>query len=153
MTYWMDQRRSNKRYPTRLGGRIIFGEPGSSVTCLVRDVSDSGARLAVIEPVDIPPVFELRIPARRLAAQVRVMWVHEGEYGVMFTGRVPETPIALPEEPVEEPEVEQDRAMSDVSQVIVDEILGEARAQIAEALKIPPGAVALSLRIAAKAER
>ena len=41
-----DRRRSNRRDCT-LGGRLFFGLAGLSIDCLIRDISNHGARVAV----------------------------------------------------------------------------------------------------------
>jgi hypothetical protein len=41
-----DRRRSSRRDCT-LGGRLFFGLAGLSIDCVIRDISDHGARIAV----------------------------------------------------------------------------------------------------------
>jgi hypothetical protein len=41
-----ERRRSNRRDCT-LGGRLFFGLAGLSIDCVIRDISDHGARIAV----------------------------------------------------------------------------------------------------------
>jgi hypothetical protein len=42
----MERRRSLRR-PVTLGGRLFFGLAGLSIDCVIRDLSDHGARVAV----------------------------------------------------------------------------------------------------------
>ena len=42
----MERRRSSRRNCT-LGGRLFFGLAGLSIDCIIRDISDHGARVAV----------------------------------------------------------------------------------------------------------
>jgi hypothetical protein len=54
------------------------------VECLVRDISESGARLSVSPAVSLPQTVELCIPQRRIRREARVVWRSESEVGVAF---------------------------------------------------------------------
>jgi len=41
------ERRRSPRKPCTLGGRLFFGLAGLSIDCVIRDISDHGARIAV----------------------------------------------------------------------------------------------------------
>ncbi|HUO21171.1 MAG TPA: PilZ domain-containing protein [Caulobacteraceae bacterium] len=41
------ERRRSTRRPVTLGGRLFFGLAGLSIDCVIRDLSDHGARVAV----------------------------------------------------------------------------------------------------------
>ncbi len=41
------ERRRSLRRPVTLGGRLFFGLAGLSIDCVIRDLSDHGARIAV----------------------------------------------------------------------------------------------------------
>ena len=41
------ERRRSLRRPVTLGGRLFFGLAGLSIDCVIRDLSDHGARVAV----------------------------------------------------------------------------------------------------------
>ncbi len=55
----MPERRISSRQKSFLQGRIYYNHRRSSVDCLVRDVSDTGAKLVFGEPVSVPDVIEL----------------------------------------------------------------------------------------------
>ena len=40
-------RRRSERHAVTLGGRLFFGLAGLSIDCVIRDISDHGARIAV----------------------------------------------------------------------------------------------------------
>lgn len=60
------------RMRTLLGGRAIFNRGQSTIDCVVRNLSVSGALLQLPEPLSLPEEFELEIngKGRRLPASV-----------------------------------------------------------------------------------
>ena len=56
------------------------------VSCSVKDVSATGARLRVDNTVSIPDTFELIIPVDGLEANCEVVWRRTNEVGVKFIG-------------------------------------------------------------------
>ena len=54
-------RRQTQRRQTMIGGKLMFGEMGKVVECFVRDLSESGARIALPMSTQLPPVFLLRL--------------------------------------------------------------------------------------------
>lgn len=56
-------------------------------TCMVTDISDSGARL--YSDIEMPPVFTLSVSGEdtQLRRECRVVWRLGGELGVEFTDR------------------------------------------------------------------
>jgi hypothetical protein len=79
-----DQRRSTRRplhYRADIG--TIGGE--GSVPCVVRDVSDTGARVATHSPDQLPDEFILGLTnAGSLRRLCKVVWRSETEVGVSF---------------------------------------------------------------------
>lgn len=57
----VDKRQSSRRR-TLKGARIAFHEGRSTISCLVRNLSESGALLRVESPIGIPDIFTLVIP-------------------------------------------------------------------------------------------
>ena len=60
----MPERRITSRQKSFLQGRIFYNHRRSTVDCLVRDVSDTGAKLVFGGTVNIPDVVELSSPTR-----------------------------------------------------------------------------------------
>jgi hypothetical protein len=56
----------------------------SSIDCLVRDFSETGARLGFGTVVSVPDSLELHIPARDQTLKAEVRWRREEEIGVSF---------------------------------------------------------------------
>ena len=93
-----------------------------------------------VDPVPLPPEFELQVPKRKLSRQVRVVWSNEKIHGLMFVENAgqdvsgsAEAPAAVKPAAPELPEIPA--------------ILAEARARIAQHLGIPVDAVRLKAEI------
>jgi hypothetical protein len=77
-----------------LGATITFNQGGSTVDCLVRDISESGARLAVPASVTLPAAFDLLIPRKNKKRPVRMLWRRADVVGVSFADHPPPKPAA-----------------------------------------------------------
>jgi hypothetical protein len=80
----MDERRSTKRWPAVLAARIASDSRSVSIECIVRDLSDTGARIYLTDNSSLPPEFVLEIPSRGLRVQSRLMWSRGANHGVAF---------------------------------------------------------------------
>jgi hypothetical protein len=74
-------RRSSPRMRTLKGARIVWPS-GATITCTVRNFSDTGAKLQVDGPV--PGTFELVLVADGSRRPCRVVWRKENYIGVRF---------------------------------------------------------------------
>ena len=79
-----DERRSSARQRTVLRGCVYYNKRSAAADCLVRDVSDSGARLELSENVVIPDLIELYIPKKEEMFHARVLWRRGNEVGVAY---------------------------------------------------------------------
>ena len=82
----MPERRSTKRFPITLEGWFASETTGDPVACTVWDLSDTGVRLVIPAPADIPLEFELKIPDKGAVAMVRLVWTTGSHYVARFTG-------------------------------------------------------------------
>jgi hypothetical protein len=80
----MPERRITSRQKSFLQGRIYYNQRRSSVDCLVRDVSDTGAKLVFGEPVSVPDVVELYLSNKDEVRRAKVQWRKGREMGVDF---------------------------------------------------------------------
>ena len=78
-----EQRRA-PRIRSLIGARIVFNNGLATVDCLIRDVSETGAKLIVSSPVPLPDRFELTVPQKGTTRRVRVVWRRATEIGVRF---------------------------------------------------------------------
>lgn len=84
MTTTTKDRRGAPRQKSFLQGRIYYNGRRSSADCLIRDITESGARLRFSGSVTVPEVFELYIPNKQETLRAHIKW-HRGEdVGVEF---------------------------------------------------------------------
>ncbi len=90
----MNENRITERTRTFLKGRIEYGNGQASIECLIRDLSESGARIAVSESVTLPDHFRLFVPKtnRWISAQSR--WRRGNLIGVSFDTEIAEVSSA-----------------------------------------------------------
>ena len=82
----MNERRKKARNKSFLQGRLYYNHRRSSVDCLVRDLTENGARLKFSSAVAIPDIVELHIPNKDEMFRAHVTWRLGDEVGVSFGG-------------------------------------------------------------------
>ena len=87
-------KRATPRMRSFLKGKAIFNNRQSTLDCLVRDISATGARLEVSNAVLLPELFDLYVPQKDTTYRVRITWRAAGEIGVEFEH--PQTAQATP---------------------------------------------------------
>ncbi len=95
----MNNRRASERQKSFLQGRIFFNNRRSSVDCLVRDISEQGAKLRFSEAIAVPEVVELYIPNKDETHRARVQWRIGEEVGVAFGPDEVSSPSLVPDAP------------------------------------------------------
>jgi hypothetical protein len=83
----MEERRSRERRKTLKGARILINEGKSTIDCVVRNVSATGAKLTVASVVGIPDSFIL-INSDGSRRKCRVIWRALRELGVAFVSEL-----------------------------------------------------------------
>ena len=81
----MIERRAVARHKTFIKGRIYFNNRLSSVDCIVRDVTDAGARLEASQSVALPDAFELYLPTKDEHFRAQVRWRRGSHLGVSWS--------------------------------------------------------------------
>ena len=79
----MDEHRRSPRQRSLKGGTITFGTY-PSVDCIIRNISDKGARLEVQSAAAVPDHFMLLIKPELLKRSCRVAWRENQNIGVQF---------------------------------------------------------------------
>jgi hypothetical protein len=79
-----DDRRASARQRTYLQGYVYYNNRSAAADCLVRDLSDRGAKLLLSENVVIPDLIDLYIPKKAETFRARVQWRHGNEVGVAY---------------------------------------------------------------------
>jgi hypothetical protein len=80
----MGERRTSARQRSFLRGRILLNNRQVVLDCLVRDLSEHGAKLIFPENPGIPDVLELHIPQKEQTLRAHVQWRDGKEVGVTF---------------------------------------------------------------------
>ena len=80
------EKRKNPRRPMRRAAEVILGEHEPPVRCVIWDISDGGARLAVAHPSEsLPRTFTLALyKDASVHRNCEVVWVDTKYVGVKF---------------------------------------------------------------------
>lgn len=78
------ERRNALRQRSLLQGRVFFNNGRSSIDCMIRDISATGAKLAFSSAVETPARVELQIPNKGETYSAKVAWRRGDEMGVTF---------------------------------------------------------------------
>jgi hypothetical protein len=79
-----DNRRRSNRQRTLKGARVIYGNFSLSCDCLIRNMSETGARLKIDRSIGIPSEFYLLVPTELRLCKARMTWQKGDEIGVEF---------------------------------------------------------------------
>ncbi len=77
------ERRLSPRRNTMIEALIVFGGGQRYMACIIRDLSETGARLEVDKVIGVPNTFDLMAPGHHPHA-CRVVWRALREIGVQF---------------------------------------------------------------------
>jgi hypothetical protein len=80
----MAERRSSRRSKSFLRGYVYVSRQRGALSCLIRDLSEKGARIIFSDNVTLPDAFELYIPQRDQTLRAKVRWRHKDEIGLAF---------------------------------------------------------------------
>ena len=79
----MIERRTAQRHRVLKQGMLAFSG-GGGADCMVRNLSESGARIEIASPVGLPATFTLVIAADRLLRHCHAVWSADRRIGVAF---------------------------------------------------------------------
>ena len=77
------EKRRETRHRVLKGGRLAFHD-GGGVDCTVRNISRTGARVDVANPVGLPDSFTLLIEADHVLRRCHPIWSHGTQIGIAF---------------------------------------------------------------------
>jgi uncharacterized small protein (DUF1192 family) len=80
----MGERRNARRSKSFLQGFVYVSRKRGALACLIRDLSDKGARIIFSDTVTLPDMVELYIPQREQTLRARVQWRRNDEIGLAF---------------------------------------------------------------------
>jgi PilZ domain len=80
----MNERRSHIRRRTFKGGKLIFNKGLSVLDCIIRDMSEHGARVELGTTIGVPDTFELIIAPDRVKRSCKIAWRSKRHIGISF---------------------------------------------------------------------
>jgi hypothetical protein len=80
----MQERREYQRGRTYLGGRLALNNQYCTIDCLVRNMSQNGAKLVFEGTILLPGEFDLLLPQKGRMHRARIVWREQDEAGVTF---------------------------------------------------------------------
>jgi PilZ domain len=83
------EERNYKRSPAYLGAKIYFDGTPSTFDCVVRNMSDNGARLNIEAVWGIPDNFQLYISKYNHYYDCQTRWKNHNKLGIHFSKRSP----------------------------------------------------------------
>jgi hypothetical protein len=85
--------RSARRLKVLKTGKVVFNNSASVLSCTVRDLSETGAKLVFGEALaDLPDDFKLVFPQDNSSREAKVMWRKGATIGVQFTSESKRAP-------------------------------------------------------------
>lgn len=79
----MSEKRTVPRHRVLKRGTLAFNG-GGVLDCTVRNISETGARIDIANPVGVPKVFTLVIEADHFKRRCHAVWCSERQIGVAF---------------------------------------------------------------------
>jgi hypothetical protein len=78
------ERRPDRRRRSFLAGQVTFDDGKRVFDCVIRDITDRGARIAIPQEQTFPPCFHLIRMRERVVHECAVVWMKDGEAGLSF---------------------------------------------------------------------
>jgi PilZ domain-containing protein len=88
----MQDRRQDVRDKVFFDGVAEFNERGSTMDCVVRDISEHGACVEIDEAARLPENLSLSIPRKGRSFLAQTIWRHANRVGVAFRTMVTDPP-------------------------------------------------------------
>lgn len=79
----IEKRRSHRRRVLKRG-KALLHDNNTVLDCLIRDLSDGGARLQIEHAATLPMLFRLANVSDGEVSEVRLVWRRDGQAGVAF---------------------------------------------------------------------
>ncbi len=75
-----------QRYRVLNGGKLIVNDGYSVIDCVIRDMSEGGAKVRLTMPTMLPKQLEMLVVKNNMLYPVEVRWNRNSEAGLQFTG-------------------------------------------------------------------
>src|SRR5689334_5621765 len=96
----MAEKHQNQRKATRVNvlGHAVIIAPGIRASCIIRDISSTGAKLGVSQKIKLPAGFDLLLTKTETKRRVLLRWRRGDFAGVEFCQRMASTGEPEPDE-------------------------------------------------------
>jgi hypothetical protein len=88
----MQDRRQSVRDKVFLGGVAEINERGSTMDCVVRNISERGACVEIDETARLPEKLSLNVPRKGRSFLAQTIWRHAGRVGLAFRTMMTDPP-------------------------------------------------------------
>lgn len=78
------EKRESERIRSFLRAQIIFNNRMTTIDCIVKNISPTGARVALNDTLAVPTEFDIYIPQRGRSHHARLVWRDKDSIGVDF---------------------------------------------------------------------
>lgn len=84
----MAEGRKSNRKRAILAGKIIYNDLSTSVDCLIRNISEEGAKIEIGETMILPARFQFLVPQHGRTYKARIAWRQDNEVGLEFSSEM-----------------------------------------------------------------
>ncbi len=79
------EKRASDRIRSFLRAQIIFNNRMTTIDCIIKNISATGARIALNDTLAVPTEFDIYIPQRGCSHHARLIWRDKDSIGIDFT--------------------------------------------------------------------
>jgi PilZ domain len=79
--------RAKPRLKSLIAATIVYNNGQCTLDCVIRNISETGAKLSVPASVALPDRFDLTVPQRSATYRAHIAWQRPGEIGVLASDR------------------------------------------------------------------
>ena len=91
----MIERRQNTRSRVIYGGIVGYNRRQTTVECVIRNFSDTGAHVEFADPAVLPEIVDLLVAKKNRAFTAHVAWCRSNKAGLSFRATEKEAPMPL----------------------------------------------------------
>lgn len=77
-------KRESDRVRAFLRAQIIFNNRMSTIDCIIKNISPTGARVALADTLAVPAEFDIYIPQRNCSHHAKLVWRDKDAIGIDF---------------------------------------------------------------------
>ena len=89
-------RRTAERVRSFLRAQIIFNNRMTTIDCIIKNISPTGARVVLSDTLAVPTEFDIYIPQRNCSHRARLVWRDKDSIGIDFVDVLQPQPAAPP---------------------------------------------------------